>query len=219
MAIKISEEELLYMPHDLLRQLQEYLRERRALTDDDTLPVRLLALENHKSNSWDYDLADVTLSDFSGQNGKHVGVLVEQFDRAYVARKWRVTDKVKEIVQLAAKHGWICLWRYGHPRDEYFMCNREGGTGSPHIGFSRNSSERWLFCLGQEAGPPNVNMITVQRTENENHIREIFETAPLDKDQPLRPGQWKKQMRGGKNLFIHPDDLEMFLMEMKKRKP
>jgi len=219
MTIKISEEELLHMPHDLLRRLQEYLRERRALADDDTLPVRLPALENHKSNIWNYDLAHITLSDFAGRNGKHRGVLVEQFDRAYVARKWRVTDKVKEIVQLAAKHGWVCLWRYGHPRDEYFMGNPEDQTGSPHIGFSRNSSERWLFCLGQEAGPPNVNLITVQRTENEAHIREIFGTEPLDKDEPLRPGQWKKEMRGGKNLFIHPNDLEMVLTKIKKRKP
>ena len=161
MTIKISEDELLHMPHDLLRQLQDYLRERRASVENDSHSDTSQAAEETKSNIWKFDLAGLTLSDVSDRSGKHIGILIEQFDRAYIARKWRLTDEVKGIVELAAKHGWGCLWRYGHPRDEYFVGGADGKLGSPHIGFSRNSSERWLFCLGQEAGPPNVNLITI----------------------------------------------------------
>ena len=76
-----------------------------------------------------------------------------------------------------------------------------------------------MFVLGQEAGPPNVNVLTFQRTENEEYIKKIFGTEPLDKDEPLRPGQWKRELRGGRNLFVHPDDLETILTKIKELKP
>jgi hypothetical protein len=223
MAITISENELLNMEPELLARLQIYLREQRGMSD----PVDSKSSnssEARKSNSWKVPGVfneDLVLSNYSEPSMGHVGVLVEQGGRAYIARRWRLTGAVKDVIAMAVKYGFDRLWRSGHPRDEYLL---PGGAkyklGSPHIGFSRPNDKRWLFVLGQEAGPPDINLITIQRTENERHVKDIFGNEnQIDDPKDLKKGKWVREMRGGRNLFIHPDDLEMVLMEIKKRKP
>ena len=223
MAITISEDELLNMEPELLARLQKYLREQRGMLG----PVGSKSAtsgEARKSDSWQVPgvvNGDLILSNYSDPSMGHVGVLVEQGGRAYFARRWRLTDLVKDVVTLAVKYGLDRLWRSGHPRDEYLLPRgAKSELGSPHIGFSGTNDKRWLFVLGQEAGPPDINLITIQRTDNERHIRDIFGDEHKVCDlKDLEKGKWMQEMRGGRNLFIHPNDLEMVLTEIKKGKP
>ena len=222
MAITISENELLNMDPELLAQLQQYLRAQRGMADSNGSkpPVNQ---EAKKTDTWKVPGVtneDLVLSNYNDPSQGHVGVLVEQGGRAYIARRWSLTEPVKDIVKLATKYGFDRLWRSGHPRDEYlFPEGAKSILGSPHIGFSRPNDKRWLFVLCQEAGPPDIKLITFQRTENEEYIKKIFGTGPLDTNEPLRPGQWKRELRGGRNLFVHPDDLEMVLTQIQELKP
>jgi len=222
MAITISEDELLNMEPELLNRLQRYLREQRGLSDTDVSKTPN-NWDSRKSNTWQVAGAsneDLVLSNYSEPSRGHVGVLVEQGGRTYIARRWSLTDPVKDVVTLAVKYGFDRLWRSGHPRDEYLLPEgAKSRSGSPHIGFSRPNDKRWLFVLGQEASPPDINLITVQRTENEDYIREIFGNDPIDNPKDLEKGKWTRETRGGRNLFIHPTDLEMVLANINKRKP
>ena len=212
MAITISEEELLGMPAQLLSDLQAYLRECRGMS------VARSELTEKKSpllrsGMWEIPEANLVLSNVGDAERSHIGVLVEQGDRSYIARKWYLTDEVKEIVKLALDRGFDRLWRYGHPQDEYFTGGLKERTGAPHIGFSRNHHERWLFVIGPEARPPKANVITFNK-KYDTQLTAIFGPAKVGSENSIDPETWARETRGGRNLFTHPSDLDFILKRL-----
>lgn len=121
------------------------------------------------------------------------GVFVAQHRRAYLARKWKMTDQVQDIIRLALDHGLTCLWQEGHP----------GSNTSHHISFSfSHQRASWVFCIGDGADPPNVKAVTISKK-----VRGILQELGLDKF-------WENA--GGKNFSIAPDDLPIFLRGLDK---
>jgi len=230
MAIKISEDELLEMPSELLLELREYLKKRREtakkaegtsigtidtmtpLYRDQDVPFKIEYLETDR---WEVAEAGLILTEVGNKNrGGHVGIRVEQEGETYIARRWRLTKQVKDIVQLAVNYGFDKLWRNGHPQKAYFKDNVKYEKGSPHIGFSTSHNERWLFVLGAEARPPNVNVITFE-SGNEEYLKKIL-TTELAPRMPIKEGAWQWEGRGGNNIFVHPSDLEKILKGIKE---
>ena len=212
MAITISEEELLGMPPPLLSELQAYLRECRTgsanLSDAVKPPPALV-----RSGTWEVPAANLVLSNVGDSNDSHIGVLVEQDDRSYIARKWYLTDAVKEIIKLAIDRGLDRLWRHRHPRDEYFTGGVKERVGAPHIGFSRDHHERWVFVLGPEARPPKTNVITFHK-KYDSQLLKIFGPETISHEKSLNPGTWARETRGGRNLLVHPVDLHNVLKQI-----
>ena len=62
----------------------------------------------------------------------------------------------------------------GHPKESYFEGGEYFEKGSHHIGFSRTPQERWVFVVGDEAGPPEIKKITFEK-----HYAEFIEAADL----------------------------------------
>ena len=108
------------------------------------------------------------------------GLLISQDNKTFLARKWKLTDKVIEILNISIKSGFSKLWVDGHPK----------GETSHYICFSRTHSKPWEFLIGGEANPPNVKCITVNNTH-----RKVLDDATLG-------FHW--QNFGGKNLFLTP---------------
>lgn len=121
------------------------------------------------------------------------GVFVAQHEKFYLAQKWKLTDRVQDIIRLALDHGLTCLWQQGHP----------GSDISPHISFSfSHQRASWVFCIGEGAGPPNVRAVTVSKRQ-----RGILQAAGLD-------AFWENA--GGKNFSIAPAKLSVFLDALDK---
>ncbi len=212
MAITISEEELLGMRPELLAELQTYLREHRdkaASRNSESVQKSDL----RKSNVLQIPEANLVLSDVGDTAQPHIGVLVEQDDRSYIARRWHLTEDVEKTVRLAIAHGYDRLWRFGHPQDDYFIGGAKERTGAPHIGFSRGHHERWLFVIGQEARPPNIKVITFHKS-HERLLKDLFGEAKSDTGNTISPENWIQEFRGGRNLLTHPSDLEFILKRL-----
>ena len=212
MTITISEEELLGMRPELLAELQTYLREHR---DKAASRNRESVHESdlRKSNVLQIPEADLVLSDVGDTTQPHIGVLVEQDDRAYIARRWHLTGDVEKTIRLAIEHGYDRLWRFGHPQDDYFIGGAKERTGAPHIGFSRDHHERWFFVIGQEARPPNIKVITFHKS-HEGELTALFGPAISDAESTLTRENWIRENRGGRNLLTHPSDLEFILKRL-----
>ena len=55
-------------------------------------------------------------------------------------------------------------------------------------------------------------MVTFE-TNNEEWLKQIL-GEELPSEAPLQPRGWKRELRGGRNLFTHPSDLEFILTEL-----
>ncbi len=212
MAITISEEELLGMPPGLFAELQTYLREHR----DKAVSRHSESVQKsdlRKSNVLQIPESDLVLSDVGDATQPHIGVLVEQDDRSYIARRWRLTGDVERTVRLAIQHGFDRLWRFGHPQDDYFIGGAKERTGAPHIGFSRDPHERWSFVIGPEARPPSLKVITFHKS-HERLLKDLFGEAKSDTGNTISPENWIQEFRGGRNLLTHPSDLEFILKRL-----
>ena len=122
------------------------------------------------------------------------GLLIAQNNKTFLARKWRLTQEVKDIIELSLNKGFSKLWVEGHPK----------GDTSHYICFSRSHSKPWEYLLGGEARPPNIKMITVNATH-----RKLLETSNVN-------FHW--QNFGGKHLFLSPktEMLELLISEISK---
>ena len=122
------------------------------------------------------------------------GLLISQNNKTFLARKWRLTQEVKEIIKLSLNKGFNKLWVEGHPK----------GNESHYVCFSRSHSKPWEFLIGAEAKPPDIKMITVNNTH-----RKLLETSNLN-------FHW--QNFGGKHLFLSPkiEMLELLISEISK---
>ena len=120
------------------------------------------------------------------------GLLIVQNNKTFLARKWKLTQEVRNIIELSLNKGFCKLWVEGHPK----------GDTSHYICFSRSHSKPWEYLIGGEARPPNVKIITVNATH-----RKLLETSNVN-------FHW--QNFGGKHLFLSPkiEMLELLISEI-----
>lgn len=147
------------------------------------------------TNEWTHlQMANLTFPDHDlFLDDRSNGVFVAQHGKSYLARKWKLTDQVQDIIRRALDHGLTCLWQEGHP----------GSDTSHHISFSFSHRPAfWVFCLGGEANPPNVRVVTVSKK-----VRGILQTNGLD-------AFWENA--GGKNFSLAPEKLPIFLDALDK---
>lgn len=107
------------------------------------------------------------------------GLLITQNKRTILARKWQLTDKVIAILNSSILKGFDKLWVEGHPR----------GDNAHYICFSKSHEKKsWEYLVGLESGPPNVSIITVNKSK-----RKLLEQSGFD---------FEVQKGGGKHLFF-----------------
>ena len=107
------------------------------------------------------------------------GLLITQNKNTFLARKWQLTETVINILDNSIRSGFDKLWVEGHPskEDAHYVC------------FSRSHEKlSWVYLIGLESGPPNVSIITVNKSK-----RELLEQAGFS---------FEVQKRGGKHLYF-----------------
>ena len=121
---------------------------------------------------------------------KETGLLISQNDKSYLARMWKLNDKVLEIIDISIKNGLNKFWVEGHPKN--------GALDAHYICFSRSHSKPWGYLLAGEAKPPNIKGITVNKK-----YRKILEDSKID-------FEWQKL--GGNHLFLPPSISKLSLL-------
>jgi hypothetical protein len=118
------------------------------------------------------------------------GLFVSQAGRTYLARRWRLTSPVMEVIETALEFGLCHLWQEGHPsKDE-----------SHHISFSFSKApSSWVFVIGGEAAPPELRFVTFNK-----RYRGYFKDAGFG-------WAWDWETGSGKNILIRPADLRAIL--------
>lgn len=72
------------------------------------------------------------------------GLLVRQYDDAYVARKWRLTDHTRELVCAALADGFRWMIRKGHPQAH---ARWPSGRGRVYLAFSPTQEGQWSIAI------------------------------------------------------------------------
>lgn len=91
------------------------------------------------------------------------GLRVRQGDDAYMARGWNLTNSVLDIVEMALRHGLICMIQNRHLQPS----KREPmGDGAVYLSFSRSANEYWVLGLNDNAG--------LNRRSRSNVVRVLF---------------------------------------------
>jgi len=121
---------------------------------------------------------------------KEAGLLISQDNKTYLARMWKLTDKVLEIINISIENGFNKFWVDGHPKS--------GAADAHYICFSRSHSKPWGYLLAGEAKPPNIKGITVNKK-----YRKVLEDSKID-------FEWQKL--GGNHLFLPPSINKLSLL-------
>jgi len=226
MSITISEAELLGMPEHLLLDLRSYLNNVRGSQTPGALRAQSdagMSVERHGPDlqaaedgpeRWRFDDHGLTISE-TPPGQFPAGLRIEQAledgaGRAYIALQWRLNSQLKEIVDLALGHGFDKLWRINHPREAHFENNHKYKTGVRHIAFSRSHTERWVFAVDVvNSKPPDVRAVVFEK-HHQGTIEGVL-GKELPRNEPARPGGWKGELGGGKNILVDPSDLVKIL--------
>ena len=72
------------------------------------------------------------------------GLLVHQYDDAYVARRWRLSDNTMELVQTAVQSGLRWMIRERHPQPH---ARWPSGKGRVHLAFSPTREDQWSVAI------------------------------------------------------------------------
>lgn len=72
------------------------------------------------------------------------GLLVRQGDEAYVARNWRLSPQVEELIETAIGAGLGCMVRQDHPRKNARLPNSRGVV---YLAFSPHASLQWSLAI------------------------------------------------------------------------
>lgn len=72
------------------------------------------------------------------------GLLVRQGSEAYIARNWRLTPTVQELIDAATEAGLGCMIRDDHPRRNARLPNIRGVV---YIAFSPSSQTQWSLAI------------------------------------------------------------------------
>tara|TARA_B100000989_G_scaffold283428_1_gene249329 strand:+ start:1210 stop:2112 length:903 start_codon:yes stop_codon:yes gene_type:complete len=124
------------------------------------------------------------------------GLKISQNGKSYLAKEWKLTEKVLKIIDISIKNGFDKFWVNGHPQNK--------ATHAHYICFSRSYQKPWEYLIGKEANPPEVNYITV----NNSH-RKVLEVSGIDIN-------WQEV--GGKHIKYSPSikDLSKLIQIIKK---
>ena len=232
MGLQISDDELLSMDPGLFFKLQKYLKEFRenkislsAFNDEDKNKVA------DDKNSFDYSLLTTNrwisksnhavFEEVENKEGKYLGIKITQNGRTYIARNWRINEKLKEIIEISASCELTCLWRHNHPLNKYFLSNLKNDfiKGSHHIGFSATNYYPWVFVIGSESlrrrhGGQMIKSITF----NKKYIDQISICLKNKNNLATQPekGEFCIQNFGGRDISVLPDDFEKLLKHLHK---
>lgn len=72
------------------------------------------------------------------------GLLIQQYDQAYVARKWRLSEVVVDLFRAALGSGLIWVIREGHPRVDSRWPSKRGVV---YIAFSSTPQDQWSLAI------------------------------------------------------------------------
>jgi len=128
------------------------------------------------------------------------GILVQQDDRIYKARRWQLTPEVVSVVESAIRNRLTANWVEGHPSQRYLKGGDRFDAGIHHVTFARSHNEGWVFVLGGEAKPPHIKVVTFNR----RYERFILRTGCYCR--------WEHS--GGHNIYIEPADLDCILAQL-----
>ena len=229
MSILITEDEIIEMPEELLRDLRVFLKKQRntgLIADPDVrVPSRVSNETNNRTraenkHNWiweDHNLRITEVSERDVLNGFPKGLRVEQgpegvAKREYIAVKWQFTEDLRDFLELALKYGFDKLWREGHPQHAHLDGNSKYKTGVKHISFGRSHTERWIFSIHVDISKaPDIRFVIFEKGQ-QSVVEKVLGDA-LANGEPL-PGQWKWERGGGKNIKVHPMDVKKILKEM-----
>ncbi|MBS5905405.1 MAG: hypothetical protein KIC89_22390 [Acetobacteraceae bacterium] len=130
---------------------------------------------------------EFTLEEKSG------GVVVQQGNRSYLARRWSLTADLMRTATIARDLGFPCVIR----AEKAGIPIHPSGDSAEYIGFSRQADERWIFVADQFSGRPNIDRVTIEKG-----YRGVLERLKLS---------FIWETAGGKNLFLSISDLPVFL--------
>lgn len=106
------------------------------------------------------------------------GVLVEQGDRAYVARRWRLLDATRDLVEGAMAAGLRWMIRDGHPQAHALWPNENGRAC---LAFSPTRDKQWsvaVDALTKHASAYRVPVIN-GKYRNTLSASDAFNTGPI----------------------------------------
>jgi len=123
------------------------------------------------------------------------GVNVTQKGRTYLAKKWGLTNKVCEYIDLALHHNLACTYQKGHPHEKNFNTHPDGGV--QYIAFSRRWEEKWVMSIDQYSGRPDIKQVTFEKSYHQA-IK-------------LSQSHWVWETHGGKNIFVPYEEVPEIL--------
>lgn len=223
MGIEITDDELLSMDPQMLVELQQYLKNYRDKnsfvsgrlepTTDSLSPHLADNAELRVLSNWELD--EAKFEEVEDLTGRFLGTRVTQNNVTYIARRWRMTSEVKEILTTSASLGFDKFWRFNHPQESYLKDNINYLKGCHHIGCSSNHNSPWVFVLGAESlsrrsGTQVVKEITFNRVYNELLDKAVRKIEPplRHTDSEIKSGTYKIQRGGGKCYTTHPANFQ-----------
>ena len=229
MGIEISDDELLNMDPELLLKIQAYLKEYRdRKRSEEPLIVNTeeanitLADTDHELTvlkTWEIEEAEALFEEVETKQGKFLGIRITQDGRTYIARKWKLTDELKDILSKSVSVGYTKFWRYGQPQDSYFFGEANYFKGSHHISCSSGHSDPWIFALGAtclqiKGGKQFVKEITFNK-HLETHVGTALENEEgygyAEQGGPIQRSKYRHENFGGKNITTHTKDFDLII--------
>ena len=105
------------------------------------------------------------------------GIVVSQDHKAYLARKWELTESVVLVVDLATSYGLSCMIQNGHPQRHRLLFDQGeqlNGEGTVYLSFSRAPEEPWVFVLDDNSSRANsLRQTTFNRQHSDLLIKAI----------------------------------------------
>ena len=123
------------------------------------------------------------------------GILVSQNGAAYIARKWRLTEQVVEVVQWALDSGLCWLIQNGHPKESHRYPH---GNGGEYIAFSPVQENLWVFAIDQQSPTNSKERMDVRRAVFQKKYRAIFNEHGI---------RFRAEPSVNKNLLVELSDL------------
>lgn len=123
------------------------------------------------------------------------GILVSQNGAAYIARNWRLTDQVSEVVQWALDSGLHWLIQNGHPKESHRYPHGNGGN---YISFSPVQDNLWVFAIDEQSPSNRKERNDVRQAVFQKKYRAIFSEHGI---------RFEIESRNTKNLLVKNPDL------------
>lgn len=125
------------------------------------------------------------------------GLFIRQADEAYLARDWRLTKSVLEVVEIALSRGLACMIQNRHPQPSK---RAPMGDGAIYLSFARRSTEYWVLGLNDNAGPDRRSRSDVRRVL----FNKLYRSALVQADVPFQ----LEKFRNASNLEVPVEHVE-----------